>query len=443
MAKGKKAEKKWDENATSEYMQEAFRAELVNGRMGIQDSAVAAVNDVGLHLPHLCLRYLFQRTTYPLERVMLIFGTPGCNKSTLLYWFYDLARRNRGYYLHAEVEDKDTPIMRLAMTDYDRNAGWVKACKSLDDMQSSVGTWFDWFKSKCVKGPGRTVPFFLGVDSLVAKLTEDAAKVIADNDGVPGRRWADEARSLNDWFKLIPEAMQGWPFSLIAINHDKPKKDQRTGQTVHGSPGGSAPNFYTTFRILVTKVKPLNQQASGWEGNRVKLSMDKSSLGADRQSFEAEITWRVVEGTSQSGKPTVYQQAMWNWDKATTEMLTMLSTAKKGTWRANVVDDLLGITKCTGGRYAAKAIDVPVSDPLPAAEFGRLLETRRDVLDKLEPLLGIQNSFRFQPGVDFSKQLQEATKMVDDIIPDLSAVPVPQTITCGEEVGDGEVESEQ
>lgn len=443
MAKKRKAaEREWDTTAASEYVAEQFRAAMVKPDSGLEDSAVAAVSDVGLYLPHLCLRVLFQRTTFPLERSMIIFGPPKSNKSTLLYWFYDLFRRAHGKYLHVEVEDKDTPIMRLALTGYRKDAGWVRRCASMNDFQSAVYEYINWFQGICgaAAGPGRRVPFVLGVDSLMAKLTDEATAVMEKNSGVPTRRFADEARSLSDWFKDVPGRLQGWPFNLITINHDKPKPGAHAGQVVHQSPGGSAPNFYATYKILVQKIAQIKQQATGWEGNKLKLTMEASALGASHRTIDAEIVWRMEPTESITGKPIMIQRAMWDWGKATIEMLHNLVVRKdKEGARAAAIREIIGIGKGTAGKYYATGLGVPASQAMPARQLAALLESNREVLDALEPRLGIHSSYQYQPGRLFDEQRAEACALVDDYIPAVDvATEITDDETEPEEEGDGE-----
>lgn len=408
----------------------------------IVNSAEAAACDIGLPLRHLCLRFLFQRTSYPLQRTMLLFGVSGSNKSALAYWFYDLFRRANGKYLHLDTEDKDTPVLRLSLTEYDQGAGYTRKCENMDEFQSHVKFYVDWFKAACSKKNGsappvgRTVPFVVGIDSLTAKMTKGAQEKMDADHGAAGRRFADEARSLSDWFKYVPGLLQGWPFGLIAVNHDKPVPSTVIpGHMDHRSPGGQAPLFYATYRILVTKAKQIPQRADGWEGNRIKLEMYKSSLGSDRRRVEVDFMWRTTAVPSRSGKTTVTaQHSNWNWDKATVEFLMATMEKAKGSARANAIADILGLVKHTGGLYSAKGLGVSPSDALKPTAMGALIETKTAVLAELEPVLGIHTSVPYVPGVDFEKQIEGARAAVDDYMPDPTALSAP---VDAEDAGEG------
>lgn len=426
MAK-KKAETEWPPSASQEHMTAAFNTRAVKD--SLLDSAESAACDIGLPIPYLGLRFLFQRTTYPLQRTMLLFGLPGANKSALMYWFYDLFRRHGGKYLHLDTEDKDTPVLRLSLTEYDSKAGFSRPCTSMDVFQESVKTYVDWFKGECGKagGPGKRVPFVLGVDSLTAKMTQEAQDKMDTNHGAASRRFSDEARSLSDWFKYVPNMLKEWPIGMIAVNHDKPMASTTIpGATDHKSPGGQAPLFYATYRILVTKAGQLKQDASGWEGNRIKLEMYKSSLGSDRRRLEVDFAWRTSAVPSRSGKTTVtVQQSHWNWHKATVEFLLYTADKLKGSARATAISDLLGLSKQTGGRYSCKGLGISPADAVKPAELGPLIENSTTILSQLEPALGIHSSVAYVDGADFDEQLAAAVAAVDDHMPDMSALAAP------------------
>ena len=418
----KKDGQQWDQNTVSDFMFEQFNALTVEGNdvYRIQNSVVAAISDVGLRLPHLSLRVLFQRATLPMERTIIVFGPPKSNKSAFVYYFYDLFAQNGGKYLHLESEDKDTPEFRLSLTGYDSKAGWVRRCESLTDLMTGTKLLFDKYCERCQSagGPGKRAPLVIGVDSLTAKLTDEAAGVMDSNDGAPGRRFADEARALADWFRYIPGKLQGWPVCLFAVNHDKPKPGQHPGQVQHHAPGGVAPNYYATYVILAQKIGSVKQNAEGWEGNRIKFRMERSALGSEGNTIEAELMWCVSKGVSRSGKASAFQETYWNWDKATTELLYSIAENKeKYGRRGRMVKELLGITKVTGGRYAASGLGISTKDPLPPREFAQELEKRDDLLKDLEPYLGIIKSTPYKPGQDFDEQLAEAANALDDFLP--------------------------
>lgn len=423
----KKTSQEWDESSTGAYLSAQFTARAVEG--DAQDASVAAASTVGLRLPFLSQRLLFQRSSLPLGRSVIIYGPSGSNKSSLLYEFYGLFQENKGKYFHLNVEDKDTPTFRLSLTKYDRDAGEVRDCETLDDYQEEVEKYLNWYASLVAKkdGPGKICPVIIGIDSLCAKMTRDAASKVTENDGRTERRFADEARALSDWFKYVPSKMTGLPICLFAVNHDKPQKNAQTGQLIHNAPGGAAPNYYATYKIFAERSRTLKQSADGWEGNRIRMTMHKNSIGADGQQIEVEIVWRTRAVESKSGSTTVRQDTVWNWHKATVEHLYRLQGVdgmKRMGKRGAAVNDLLEIRKGSGGRFSSKPLGVPSSDPIKPYNLGKLIEANTDVLKQLEPMLGIHPSTAFVYGLDYDKQVAEAVVAIDDIIPVDAGQPV-------------------
>lgn len=415
-------------------------------KLNIQSTTEAMVSDIGLHLPHLCLRLLFQRTSFPLERTMVIYGPTGSNKSSLLYWFYHLVSQcNYGRYCHLEVESKDTPEFRMSFLNHDDNAGWTRECKSMDDFQTSIHVWLDWYKAMSARadGPGRRFPFVFGVDSLTAKMTLEAEKVMDKNEGKSTRRFADEARSLNDWFKYFPDKIQGWPVAFIAVNHDKKKQAAKTGfgprplgPPQSHSPGGEAPNYNTTYKLHLEKIGTLRQDASGWEGNRIRISIHKSSLSSGQLSLIADIAWMTQEVMSVSGTRTIRQTSVWNWYKATIEMLQAFTNYNSA--RATVVKDVLGLRKHSETKYSCARLGIKEANAVSPTELGRILESATDVLADIEPKLGIRPTIEWQPGVDFRDQQRAALLRVGEFMPAKGDTPDLETIPVGTLESDGE-----
>lgn len=418
--------KKRDASSVQTLIDAAFQARAVEGNN--QDSSEVAAMTVGIRLPYLCQRVLFQRSSFPFSRTTVVYGQTGSNKSSLVYYFYDLFLDAGGRYFHLDVEDKDTPQLRLSLTKYRKDKGECRSCTTLNDYQIEVESYLNWYKAVTSKkdGPGKACPIVIGIDSLVAKMTEEAANKVAENHGVTGRRFANEAMALNDWFKYIPGKLAGMPICLLGVNHDKPTKHEVTGQTVHRTPGGAAPGYFSTYKIYAERVKQLKQTVSGREGNRIKLVMHKNSLGPDGQSVEVEIAWTHKAVQSMSGKTTVKQHTRWDWPKATTEHLYRmqgLDGGKKLGKRGQTVRDLLDLRK-SGGKYHSKLLGVAASEPLNARAMGLLIETRADILAQLEPELGVCPSSEYRPEEDYDVQLEEARARAADFMPDTS---VPDT----------------
>jgi hypothetical protein len=440
--KKKKPAKKpaaWDTSATSAYFGAQLNAIAVKDE-SMMDPASAAVAIVGLPLPASCLRYFFQRTTFPLERSLIAFGPTGSNKSAFLYEIYRWFIAAAGMYVHVEVEDKDTPILRLSMLDYDSTTGKVWQVETLDDMMRKVDRLFTMYRETAAKAgsPGRRMPFVIGVDSLVSKLTAGAIKTIDDNGGAPVRRYADEARALSDWYKLVPGQMRGYPICLLATNHDKVKQASMPGrQPEHYTPGGVAPGYSATYRVHMNNAGSTTRpDAEGYFYNTVRFKMDKCSLGTGKLQFQADFRWRLLPGLSETGQPIEIQYSDWEWHRASVELYERIAAdVKAGAHRKAAAE--LGIVNAARGNYYCRALGHTAEDAMPAGALGALLETRRDVLDPVERALGVQSSSAWTADTDFADQLLAARARAGDFLPDSAAVKaarLAQSTTAADEV---------
>ncbi len=429
----KKTVTEWTPDAIESYLQTQVNAQAAG--KGFLVSSDGAAADIGIRLPHFCLRYLYHRTTIPFERTTILYGPTGSSKSSYLFWLYWLFRTGggqwstpHGKYYHLGVEDKDSPLLRLSLTDYDDQAGYVRECASLNEFQIQIVEFLDWFKSRMgtAGGPGKRIPLIIGIDSLVAKMTAEAAKTVDTAHGETKRRFADEARALSDWFKYIPSKLREWPIHMVGVNHDKPKPGENGRPEEHRTPGGSAPNYYATYKILLKRVKTLDETATGWNGNRIRFKMEKNSLGSDNHAIEANIIWRTIQRPNAAGDLVPAQQTMWDWHRATTEILYQIArvTHDRQPAKARAVREVLGINRIAGGRYVAPEIGITDDNPLSAYDFGVYLEKQTDVLQVLENRLGVSVCREHRPGEDLGEAQLAARETINALLPTTKAAYV-------------------
>lgn len=421
-------------DAARELMEAQFDAEMIG-----EDPVEVAASSVGLYQPHLCQRFLYQSTIFPFERTILVLGPTGSNKSSYVYSLYNMFGRASGKYLHLETEDKDTPILRLSLTDYNPKYGKAYRCDSMDDFQKKVRDGFTRMgKIASKSGLGWRTPFVIGIDSLTAKMTEEAYKTVDAAEGATKRRYSDEARSLADWFKVATRYLRGKPFSLVCVRHDKPTKN-KYGHDVHTGPGGAAPKFYATYEILMLKRGRLKMNADGWEANRIEFSTEKSSLGSDQRKFTAEFAWRPSQRPNKKGDLVASQDSAWNWHKATTELLMRLSNDKGVFGKA--VDDIVGID-VSRNRYTSSTLGIKGDQALPPTEFGRLIESCPDLLKELHPRIGIATGNVFDAEIDLPDQLETARQSANLFVAAPYIVEAGDEAYASEEEAAGEEESD-
>lgn len=360
---------------------------------------------VGIELPALSLRYLYQCNIMPLSRAEQIVGTQESCKTAFLFEHYRWIRCNGGKTYHVENESKDSDTLRMSMLNYDHKAVELLISESLEDWQE----YFTYLLSpKTIKaqligtkerpGPGKTVPIGFGLDSLTAKASREVqAKV--EELGYADRVHPVDAMKISTYLKFMPQRLVGWPFWFGAINHLKPTKTA-IGAIDYHVPGGFSIKFQETFETRLQRISDID---SGDNGVLIKFVTQKNSLGPGRKTIQAAFRWFFDRDT---GK----QKSYWDWHSATIELLDGL----KGGMRKQCQEVVDLTTTSKGGKRAwSKALDIPQSDPQPFAHVGALLETKKEYLQELHKILGIREYSIFRPGVDYSQQLQEAVIAIE------------------------------
>ena len=213
-------------------------------------------NHVGLPLPALCLRYLFQSSTFPLSRIMQITGEEGSAKSAFLYEIFRWHMVYGGGAILAENENKDSPVLRHSILQWQEQflkRMVVKPTDSLEAWQSVFTTFVQTAKKMmdAKDGPGRTVPMCIACDSLMA--TAPQAEIDSVNkDGHAKRGYALAANLIARYMRTMPSMLKEYPFTVVGTNHLKPTTDLR-GLPVNNIPGGKAVKFMETFEVEMKK----------------------------------------------------------------------------------------------------------------------------------------------------------------------------------------------
>lgn len=384
-----------------------------SGDRRIFTGSEAEERTVGLLLPALCLRYLFQSNVLPLGRTTVIIGKQFSCKSALLYEMFRWHREAMGFAVLLETEHKDSPELRFSMTNYDAKAAAYESCDTTNAWMEAAGKHIKLFQDLCngtksKPGFGRRAPMALGVDSLTATIaTETATKF--DKDGSPGRRFAIEAGMLADWFRHMPSKIYGWPISMIFTNHNKPITDQNTGRQVSHTPGGAGPKFNATYEIEMQHFA--NIKKADYEGRRLGMKMVKNSLGPGNRQIDVTMRWHDVF----TDEGVAVQRTLWDWHTCSIDLLLMLLS--KG-FRAqveriqNAVD--LHVKSAGGKKVWSEALGIPSEAPVSFRKAGKMLEERPDILKQLHAAIGVRERYVFQPGVEFLDQMEEARQQAKE-----------------------------
>lgn len=370
---------------------------------------------VGLPLPALCLRYLFQSTVLPLSRMGQIVGEEGCCKSSLLYEIFRWVRMFGGRNVLMEAESKDSPMLRASILNYDEKAVILKPCDCLEDWQEGLTHFIKWAKhqlegTKSAPGPGRIVPMGFGIDSLMGKACRDTIEKIT-KEGCAHRAFPAEALLISQYMKFVPQQIANWPFIIWGINHLKPGQDS-AGRPKNNISGGKSLKFQETYEIEMHRVKDIKKVDI--QGITLKLVMRKNSLGPSRLSINVDMLWWFDEDHEYT------QRTVFDWNAASIELLLSFEGSRFN--KLMEVCDIHVVDKSKKLIWS-EALGVPRSSPVTFSEAGELLEDNPEILRRLYPLLHIREMQEFQPGVEYRKQLEEAKQKALEAGNDNSILP--------------------
>lgn len=367
---------------------------------------------VGLPLPALSLRYLFQCNVFLLSRIVQIAGEEGSCKSQLLH---EIAR---WHFLYgggggiASNENKDSPRMRHALLEW--NPLWLSRCSvanttAADEWQTWLVRSFQFWRPLMdkVDGPGRTIPLFFGIDSLTATDTQNQIDETMKR-GFAQRGYSELAMVISRFMRqAIVSNMTHFPFTVIGTNHMKPATDHM-GRAKKNVPGGKAVPFMATYLLETHKIKDI--ETSDYTGIRIGIKLDKNSGATSRRWIEAELLWWQDPSQLDPDTQRPRLQAVWDWHTASIEMILNFESRIQS--KKTLFNNLLDITglrldrsKRTG---SSDVLGVPASDPQSFRELGQVLEGRPELLQQIYPLLGIEQYYYFQPGLDYRQMLEEA-----------------------------------
>lgn len=365
---------------------------------------------VGIALPALSLRYLFQMNILPLSRMMQITGLQESCKSAFLYEIYRWFRCNEGRAYHIENESKDSDTLRTSILNYDRGAVSLLVSESLEEWQKQIsfllhpkhGVKAGLTGAKDKPGPGKTVPLAFGVDSLMSKASEETLDNI-EAQGYTDRAHPVEALKISSYLKFIPQRLTGWPFMFIATNHLKPHKGS-TGAIEYNIPGGFSVRFQETFEIRMARVADIKGVET--QGVTIRFTTAKNSLGPSRKTMTADMKWYL-------DKDDAYRQkTFWDWDGATISLLDDF----KGSLRSDISDicDLhTAVVPGKGKRVWSNALGITKDDPVPYSTAGAILEAKPELTSRLHKILGVREYCVFKPGVSYSQQLATANAAIE------------------------------
>ena len=409
-------------------MRDTAQAEL-GANVSIGSDGEAGI--VGLPLPALALKYLFQSTVLPLSRIVQITGEEGSAKSALLYEIMRWHMVYGGGAALMENENKDSPELRKSIFRWDPN--FLSRCiatptytleewqAALTQLMATSRAWQD-----APTGPGRTIPTCFGVDSIMATATKDEVAGV-EKDGYASRGFAIAANLIARYMRTMPKQIQNYPFTIVGTNHLKPSTTAQ-GLPTASVPGGKAVKFMETYEIEMKRAPGKHDiDLLEYGGLRLRLTARKNSLGPSRKSITAELLWWY----SDDGTGALRQQTAWDWNTATIEMILAFETLSGKKTIYNRLKEITGIRATSRSRKEAcsSVLGVPSTAPVPYRVLGGMLEERLDLMPDIYHALGIAERAAFQPGVDYllaqeNARAAGAADAVENLYNDIEELPV-------------------
>lgn len=372
------------------------RMRTQHGFAGIYGGRESCDLVVGIPIPSLAFEYLLANDVFPLSVVLQLVAKWGSGKSGLVAeffrWFFDAG----GLGFHFENETKFSPdwFESIMGSDYFNLLTPVR-CTSIDDWQAKLTAALDSTKkfmtgTAAQPGPGRTFPVLFAVDSIMGKLSAESQKKILD-EGFAGRGFPLEALAISRYLSSVPAWMDGWPFTLVLVNHLKERQDD-AGNKVRHTSGGVATNFLETFELELRKTKS-RIQSTEWDGFQVEIVCVKNSLGPTGRSITTRVLWWEEEDP-QTG--SWRQRTVWDWDWSLVHLLySILHLKTAGPRLRHSLLETGFHLECPSvsdveNRAWSRTLGMTEADAVPWSELGRRIRSDPKLVETLRSALRIR-----------------------------------------------------
>lgn len=396
---------------------------------------------IGLPLPSLAARYLFQANIFPLSRFTQLRGEFSSGKSAMLIeimrWFHVYG----GGAVLIDTEHKASETMVAGM--FGHNPEYLAKTKIVE--ASSVEEWQKKYTSFCqaihtqIDATDTVFPVCIGVDSISAVEVDRRVEKVAD-DGHAAAGHPYLARNLSDFMRtaLVP-TLRHYPISFIATNHLKEEINSTGfGPPKKYAPGGASLDYYPTLILDMSKASSKNLP-SRYEGQAVRITATKNNLGAPGRKIVINLLWYTdIQRQVDAAGETMFRNQQfhfWDWHTATVRLLMDLqlpNSAKNMPGMDPKLPDYLRQVCDLEYKHGTKNADKPLvyssalgvskQEALTEPEIAAVLEGNPKVMAMLHGLLGINEYRLCDPAVKYREQvLDELKKQSVTDIPELMA----------------------
>lgn len=376
------------------------------------------------------MEFVMAQDGFPLGLVLQLVAKHGIGKSALLAEFGRWFHLAGGGISLKENETKFNPDWyRSIMSREVFDIMPFFRCTSVEDWQRKLTFAIGDNKSamegtKAAPGPGRTIPLLFGVDSIMGKSSEETQEqILGKVDARTGKRGvgkgaADrghpiEALKITRYMRTIPGELDGWPFTIVLVNHLRIKSNE-DGTVDRNKTGGEQVNFQESFELELKKIGGHKKkiECATFDGFPLEISCEKNSFGPTHRRIRTRLLWweeEVADGKWQ-------QKTVWDWDWSTIDLLWNISHGERTNPRlkANLksADFHLECPKTAEVENLAwsSSLGMTAKDAMPWSDVGALIRENGELMARLRKALRI-NSRPLLAG-DYLEQLENmSTKL--------------------------------
>jgi RecA/RadA recombinase len=381
---------------------------------------------IGLPLPSLAVRYLFQANIVPLSRFIHIRGMFSSGKTALLMEFMHWFSRYGGGGILVDTENKSSQTMLHGMLGH--NAEYIKrnfvvVAQSVEEWQGKYMGFAKKIHEQSDNSKGRVFPVVIGIDSVSAVDIERKLEKVAD-EGHASAGHPALARNLSEFCRnALAPTLRHYPLLLVITNHLKEEINQMGfGPPKMYAPGGAALDFYPTMILDMKRFSTKPLQIGRAEGQSVRITATKNNLGAPQRYINVNLMWynEIVPCKDKHGNDTYKNQQFhyWDWHTATIRLLTELQDENNKKLPPGMdpkLPDLLrqvcdleykhGTKNADTPLVWSKALGISKQDALPEVEASMVLEQNAKVMGVLHGLLGVNDYAVCDPAVQYREQV--------------------------------------
>ncbi len=395
--------KKWSNTASSSSRHDMMASLVSAARDKFGVNRVFASHDelaqlsIGIPMPSLAMEYVMANDIFPLGSVVMLAGSWGAGKSTLSYeifrWFYELS----GITFHVDTETKFDyewccDVMRIPkdIRESDYTPIISSRADSLEQMQSMTTHYLKSAQktlvgTKDAPGPGKSVPCCFAIDSLAAAASEELQEKIL-KEGYANRAHPINALKNTHYLQSIKKQFDGWPFTLLVVNHMKEKMDDM-GNKQQYTLGGQSYNFHESFELRVSNWKRKINTAS-FNGIGVRIECAKNSFGPTGRRIRTRLlNW--FETDAETGETE--RMVVWDWNWAICTLLNEVTGQEKTRLKERGID-----IKCKSPSADVEclanltALGMGKDEYLPFTDVGQMIHESPEVSEAIRDALNIQ-----------------------------------------------------